>query len=47
MKNKNIDAVQVWKDFEDRLAPRLNFSSLHSIREYICCCFASEALIVV
>jgi hypothetical protein len=26
MKNKNINAAQVWKDFEDLLAPRLNFS---------------------
>ena len=26
MKNKNISAEQVWKDFEDRLAPQLNFS---------------------
>jgi 5-methylcytosine-specific restriction endonuclease McrA len=26
MKNKNINAEQVWKDFEDRLAPQLNFS---------------------
>src|SRR5258708_18988776 len=26
MKNKTIDAVQVWKDFEDLLAPQLNFS---------------------
>src|SRR5258706_480980 len=26
MKNKNIDAEQVWKDFEDRLASQLNFS---------------------
>jgi 5-methylcytosine-specific restriction endonuclease McrA len=26
MKNKNIDAGQIWKDFEDRLAPQLNFS---------------------
>jgi len=25
MKNKNIDAAQVWKDFEDILAPKLNF----------------------
>jgi hypothetical protein len=26
MKNKNIDAAQVWKDFEDLLAPQLNLS---------------------
>ena len=26
MKNKTIDAAQVWKDFEDLLAPKLNFS---------------------
>jgi hypothetical protein len=26
MKNKNIAAEQTWKDFEDRLAPQLNFS---------------------
>lgn len=26
MKTRTIDAAQVWKDFEDRLAPRLNFS---------------------
>jgi hypothetical protein len=26
MKNKNIDAAQVWKDFEDLLASQLNFS---------------------
>ena len=26
MKNKNINAEQVWKDFEDRLASQLNFS---------------------
>jgi hypothetical protein len=26
MKNKNIDAAQVWKDFEDRLASQLNFN---------------------
>jgi 5-methylcytosine-specific restriction endonuclease McrA len=26
MKNRNIDAGQVWKDFEDLLAPKLNFS---------------------
>jgi hypothetical protein len=26
MKNKNIDAVQVWKQMEDLLAPQLNFS---------------------
>jgi hypothetical protein len=26
MKNEDIDAVQVWRDFGDRLAPRLNFS---------------------
>jgi hypothetical protein len=26
MKNKSINAEQAWKDFEDRLAPQLNFS---------------------
>ena len=26
MKNKKLDAAQVWKDFEDLLAPQLNFS---------------------
>jgi len=26
MKNKKLDAEQVWKDFEDLLAPQLNFS---------------------
>ena len=26
MNNKNLNAVQVWKDFEDQLAPQLNFS---------------------
>lgn len=27
MKNKNLDVAQVWKDFEDLLAPRLSLSS--------------------
>ena len=26
MKNKKLDAEQVWKDFEDLLAPQLSFS---------------------
>jgi hypothetical protein len=26
MKNNKLNAEQVWKDFEDLLAPKLNFS---------------------